>query len=109
MHAQPKLDRYLPRDTPGRLGSVDLKHLASRGGGRAVSRILTLSGKSSDLVIDQVTVKSYQVTQVSDTSMTRTTLPNSGRDARLGYGSPHSVCRKGEGSCPIRDEETAEL
>ena len=29
MHVQPKLERYLPRDIPGRLGPVDLKHLAT--------------------------------------------------------------------------------
>ena len=47
-----------------------------------------LSGKSSDLVIDQVTVKSYQVTQVSDTSMTRTTLwqPTAYKSRKQWYG-----------------------
>ena len=74
MRAQPRLNRYLPRDTRAGWGRLISSISPQSWGGRAVSRILTLSGKSSDLVIAQVTVKSHQVTQVSDASMIRTTL-----------------------------------
>ena len=46
MHAQPKLDRYLPHDTPGRLGPVDLKHLATVVGEDEPLAVLSCSVES---------------------------------------------------------------